>query len=410
MQNKTTIQINGRVYDAKTGTLLQGEVAHQVRQATATIQKNPKKQFVDGFVRHGQLPVKHNAGSVQRHHTATSNHAAATSSPQTTHRAPVQHKAHAPAIEAKAIHHKPHKSATLMRKAVKQPKPVVANVHKIQPKRSISSHTTDGEVAISARSRLAASPIKKLAHKAEQVHQSSAIQHFNSKTGAINEHAGRSPMPVSVKPMHVKQPSLAAVAHHLPNSDTNTPAPINLPPHNPSHAIIQKGLMAANSHEQHRLAYNKGTRRKLISAGAGTLAAIILAGYIAYINIPNIAMRVAASRAGFSAAMPENPAGYSLKGPIKYAPGRITFTLRSNSSDSAVAITETSSNWDSQSLLKNHVRPNANGNYEAVESSGRTLYLYGDSVVTWVHGGVWYEIEGNSQLGRDQLIKMASSM
>ncbi len=42
--------------------------------------------------------------------------------------------------------------------------------------------------------------------------------------------------------------------------------------------------------------------------------------------------------------------------------------------------------------------------------SGRTIYLYGDSNATWVSEGVWYEISGNSNLTTDQLIKIATSI
>lgn len=423
MQNKTTIQINGRIYDAKSGVLLRDEnsaphAPAAQHRTTPAIHHPPKKQFVDGFVRGTPLPGAPTPHALQRRTTAQTHPHGQSPAAQTahpTHAAPKHHIA----ADATSIHQKQHKSATLMRKAVKHPadtKP--AHTHTIQPKRGVPVQSIHGDVAVSARSRLAEKPREKLIVKAHEVPKSETISHFTpNKFGLSDEQL--QPLPVKLKTIPLKTPAPESLAHHshqietpahhnqstTVQTDTATPKPRN----HRTHAMLQRGLMAANSHEQHRLAYKKSTRRTLLSVGAGTLAAIILTGYIAYVNIPNIAMRVAASKAGFSASLPENPSGYAMKGPIKYAPGKITFSLRSNSSDNTVAITEQTSNWDSQTLLKNHVRPAASGEYEAVEASGRTLYMY-NKTVTWVHGGVWYQIDGNDQLGRDQMIKLATSM
>lgn len=428
MQNKTTVEINGRLYDAKTGALIQTDhqpTPHTQHPSQQAVQQ-PRKQFVDGFVRGAALPTAQTPLALRKKSSDSATSASHQSSQQASHHhdaaAQTSHHAHnAPhhAIDAHDVHQKQHKSATLMRKVVKNPIKHAAHQqasHLIQPKRGVPLKAIHSGPVESAKSRLAESPRTRFILKAQSSQQSHAISHFTQKDsdGSLDP---LKPIPVKLKTIDLKSPDPAALQHHEHHAAHHTAQnePQAAPTHevptrnHRTHAMLQRGLMAANSHEQHRIAFKKSTRSTLVSVGAGTLAALILTGYIAYVNLPNIAMKVAASKAGFSATLPDAPSGYAMKGAIKYAPGRITFNLQSNSNDNTIAITEQSSNWDSQSLLKNHVRPASSGDYEAIEASGRTLYLYGKSV-SWVHGGVWYQIDGNDQLGRDQLVKIATSM
>jgi hypothetical protein len=121
-------------------------------------------------------------------------------------------------------------------------------------------------------------------------------------------------------------------------------------------------------------------------------------------------MRVASTRAGFAAEMPGyKPAGFSFKGPIAYQAGRVSVTFKSNTDDRQFTLTQSSSNWNSDALLANYVASEKK-QYQTYLDKGRTLYIYDNSNASWVDNGIWYQIEGDSSLTTDQLIRIASSL
>ncbi len=151
-------------------------------------------------------------------------------------------------------------------------------------------------------------------------------------------------------------------------------------------------------------------KRPKTAAIAATVASIVVLGaYFTYLNIPNMALRVAASRAGLDANIPSyHPTGFAFSGPVSYAKGQLTLGFDSNSDDHSYTITERSSNWDSQSLLDNYVAQ-AHDQYLTFQERGLTIYVYDNNHASWVDGGVWYTIEGNALLNTEQVLKIAAS-
>ncbi len=140
------------------------------------------------------------------------------------------------------------------------------------------------------------------------------------------------------------------------------------------------------------------------------LAALLIAGFIAYQNMPNLAMRVAAARAGFPATMPSyQPAGFALDGAIQYYPGQITVNFKSDSDNRIFSVTQKPSKWTSETLLDRVVAIDSRP-YQTFQDKGKIIYIYDGSNATWVSGGIWYEIAGNSSLTSDQLLRIASSL
>lgn len=97
-----------------------------------------------------------------------------------------------------------------------------------------------------------------------------------------------------------------------------------------------------------------------------------------------------------------------MAGPIQYGEGAVTLSYQSNSDDRNFQIVQKSSDWNSQSLLENFVSDKEP--YQTFQDKGRTIYIYGKSSATWVSGGVWYQIEGESDLSSDQLLRIVSSL
>jgi len=149
---------------------------------------------------------------------------------------------------------------------------------------------------------------------------------------------------------------------------------------------------------------------RFVSIATASLALLLLGGYLTYLNLPNLSVRVAAAHAGINATYPEyRPDGYSLNGPVAYAPGEVTLSFRSNTnSTQAYTIKQRASSWDSQAVL-DYVSKAANNQPTTYSSHGLTIYTY-DTNAAWVNGGILYTINGNAPLSSDQIVRIADSL
>lgn len=150
-------------------------------------------------------------------------------------------------------------------------------------------------------------------------------------------------------------------------------------------------------------------KRPKLNIAAALTAILLLGGYLAYINMPNLSVRVASSRAGIPASFPEyHPDGYRFNGPVTYSPGEVELKFRSNTNDQTYTIKQQASNWDSQAVLDNHVTRQSS-NYLTYSEQGLTIFTFGNKAA-WVNGGVLYTIDGNAPLSSEQILKIAASM
>jgi hypothetical protein len=370
-KHQNVIEINGKKYDAVTGRPVEAK-----KEAVKPVHQTPlqpaKKTGValDGFVRRAAP-----AQPKQITQTVDKPHAAVT-----------------------AQHHKKkvQKSQTLMRQAVKKPQQVSSPQKQTAPTQpSITKATLQ--------------PSKERVQKATTVQKSKLVHRFGS-------HAYKSSVIKKVEPLEVKKP--ATLVH-------SQAPPIVTPSHQmnsrrTSEQLIDSALASATSHEQpeHKVFKKKRTtlsRRFGISpklAGISTfvLAGALLMGFYTIQHVPNLAMRVASSQAGFQASMPGyQPAGFSFQGPIQHQPGEVSISFRSNTDERSYTLTQRESNWNSDALLSEYVVA-GNKQYQTYLDRGRTLYIYDGSNATWVDNGVWYQIEGESAMTTDQLVRIASSL
>jgi hypothetical protein len=191
-------------------------------------------------------------------------------------------------------------------------------------------------------------------------------------------------------------------AHHAAAQTRQPVAPAQQPTD-----IFEAAIAHATSHEQPAPKLRR-KHSKLVNVLAGVGAFLILGGFITYLNIPNIEVHVASLQAGFHAQIPGyRPTGYALDGSI-HAKNN-TVAMRFTSGDSSYTVTQQPSNWDSQTLLDNYVAF-ADGSHKAIQSHGRTIYIYGGTNATWVNGGVRYDISGDASLTSDELVSLATSM
>lgn len=293
------------------------------------------------------------------------------------------------------VHKTAQRSQTLMRTGVKRP----AAPTKMTSSAALAKPEADIRPAQPPTASLTAHSDNQRISRAHKVQRSKLVRKF-SDFGA----AGPTPKLAA----QAATPSIAILPVR-PAPQLAARKPLRL-----KESLIEKGLQNATSHTEKHLvkpaARGRKKRSRLATYGAGALATLLLAGFIGYQNVPNIAMRYAAARSGIAAGLPSyQPAGFALNRRIQYNPGQITLNYSSNADDRAFTITQRESNWNSDTLKTTYVSTKSD-QVQTYEDKGRTIYLYGDNNATWVSSGVWYDINGDSQLNSDQLIRIATSM
>lgn len=194
--------------------------------------------------------------------------------------------------------------------------------------------------------------------------------------------------------------------------------PITSPAISPKDELIAKQLAATAASQPAPIAKkslkdrvaDKLKQGRNSSVIAASLAALLLIGYVTYLNIPRMALRVASGRAGFAAELPGYaPSGFRFSGPVAYSPGELTLQYSSNTDNRYYQVKERETPWDSQTLLDNYVAQETEL-YSTYQERGLTIYVFDGSTATWVNGGIWYTIDGASQLTSEQLLKIAASL
>lgn len=202
-------------------------------------------------------------------------------------------------------------------------------------------------------------------------------------------------------------------AHHTPAA-THHKAPAALSSRELKEKLISERLAAiqdTHSHKDHKAPKKSIFARapRVSSVIAGCFAIVLIGGYLTYINMPNLSMRVAAANAGVDASFPDyRPDGYRFDGPIAYNNGEVSLKFASNTNTSGYTINQKNSSWDSQAVLDNYVSKKAK-DYLTYSEQGLTIYTF-DGEAAWVNGGVFYTIEGDAPLSSDQVLRIAGSM
>lgn len=152
------------------------------------------------------------------------------------------------------------------------------------------------------------------------------------------------------------------------------------------------------------------TKRRAPALISAVVAILLFGGYLTYLNMPALSVRVAAAQAGINAAFPEyRPTGYSLNGPVTFSKGKVTMSFKSNGGSQSFAITQTKSSWNNDAVLDNYVTPRAGTTYIPYTERGLTVYTF-DNNAAWVNGGILYTIEGDAPLSSEQVRRIATSL
>lgn len=270
------------------------------------------------------------------------------------------------------IHSSTQRSQTLNRRVIK--KPVPKNSPTRKPGRSM-------DIARSAKvTRFAPHPIPKPPKP-------------TSKSADI----GPSSHPIVKKVEKARQQKQAAVSSEKPLTSKQIK----------NQAIAEAMSKPAAKHTKKKNGFLSKHPRFINIFSIG-LVLVLIAGYLTYINLPNLSVHFAALRAGIDATYPDyHPDGYSANGPATFSDGEVTINFRANTGDSEFKIKQTKSSWDS-SAVRDMVNQDSSGQFITTEQEGLTIYTY-DGNAAWVNGGILYTIEGDAPLSGEQIRKIATS-
>lgn len=185
-----------------------------------------------------------------------------------------------------------------------------------------------------------------------------------------------------------------------------------LQPLKPSQVIKNEAIEKAINTPQKAKQKQPLKRRfpRIFSVSSASLAVLLLAGYLTYLNMPTISIRIAAVQSGIDASYPDyRPSGYRLDGPIAYNDGKVSMRFASNAGPQSFIINEQRSSLNSSAVLEDYIEPKAGKEYGTHTQSGLTIYTYNNSAA-WVNGGILYTIEGDAPLSNDQVLRIATSL
>lgn len=358
MSQKQTVTINNREYDARTGLPVTSDHAHTSRSA-----------------------LRSNA-HVEQPTPATKNHSANVlrSTPK-----------------SQQIHQKTQKSQTLNRKFTKKP-----TGHAVQPLAKPSTPQ------IVSRQGARIDGIKRPTH-AKHVHtalantkKSPSLRPTQHTVATVTKPAQQPAETVQNHPALTRAHQLQAAKKATPQKELPAASVLK-------QAAINEAMANAPSHhaKQHK---HQSHKQRILGIVFGCFALVIFGGYLTYLNVPNLSVRVAAAQAGIDASYPGyQPDGYKLNGPVAFSDGEVQIKFAANTGDSNFTLNQSKSSWDSSALLENYVKEKSSDEYSTSQEKGITIYSYGGNAA-WVSGGILYTIDGDAPLSPDQIRKIATSV
>lgn len=380
MKANNTIHINGKLYDARTGELInkvkspavittpklsapkntesKSRASHRRPPQSAT--KKRGNGFVDGIAKNPKATT----------HSSNKSVAIKKNPPRTKSRA-----THSVAPVHRNLKH----SSTLNRSGVRAPQLTAPEA---------KDHN-------SAEKKTSKPPLKRL-ERAKSINKSEVISRF-SRPKDLSKNNNNSPE------VRLSMKNVANAAEKTRSAKTTG---------HQKHKLISESLSVDHSATKKIKSPNVKHSPKIFHFVSAGVAAVVLFGYVTYLNVPSVSMKVASSRAGFSATLPgQTPAGYKMQGPIAYSPGQVVINFGSNTDDRHFTIQQQPTSWDSEALKENYVAKQSSAEPLTYNDRGLTVYLYNGGDAAWIDAGKFYSIKAeNSQLDTNQILDLATSM
>lgn len=379
----SVIEINGNRYDAITGQLI-GAVK-KITQPS----KNHSTGVIDGFVR-GSSANAHPVVSPSANKTEPQEH----KKPARSAKARLRHT-------AQAVHRRAQKSQTLMRSSVSKPK----------------RDAQEAEIVKKTITPASASVSPARASRAKTIAKSSHISRFGL--------AGHGEQKKNhEQPQTIKAEAREREVQSASSSTAKNPAQFAQPKPNVMAGLTNSQLERLLDHALTRAGAHKKTSKKRddnsmwqrikimpkwATISASLAVVLVLGLFFAWQNIPQVSMKLAASRAGVQASVPGyTPPGFGFSGPITYSNGAVSIRyVAGGDSAKSYLITQQKSNLNSESLAESNVPANA----QVHEVNGTKVFISSDgSDATWVNQGIRYKVTDQAGLSSDQIMKIAESL
>lgn len=368
---KHPVMINGRLYDNVTGLPIDvpSAAAPAPQQPKAESRRHADHRGVTLTAVHASTRKK--ATTLSRRHVAQPSHVRASA----TAAAPVVIKRRSSPVAATA--HDAPQRATLGRTSTKQ-------------SASISKFATP----IAAKPAAPSSTPDKPAKTHPAVHRSRAKM--------PRRRAGRD-LTTAITPQTAMRAAKQPAGHTHIQQPRRQPSAKEL-----KHSAIHEALhREVATQKPHRIKKQRSGFSYWISVASAGFAVMLLGGYLTYLSMPNIAVRIAAIQSGVNASYPGyKPDGYALSGPISIKSGQVSMKFAYAGGDKTYTITQEKSNWDSNAV-KAYISQQGAPTTTSVD--GLTIFT-NDTKTLWVNGGILYQIDTKAPLSHDQIARIASSM
>lgn len=373
MNSKNFIELNGKRYDALTGSLLTDVRPPQAHAGKTARKAAPKT--VDGIFRTRTTSAatagrpSAPATAAKAHHTVT----VQTKTPQPA--SPGRHVRISAAKPNPAVRHKLQSSHTLMRTAVKKPAPGLKKQIHVQS---------------SLQRAVPAIIIPKTSAYGIEQHRLSRSKNI--------------PRSQQISRFAVPRPALAVSLSHVPVQPapkvTNEP-PVATPSPQPAHQpldMFEQAMLGATHFVDlaaRKAHFKKKTRRHIASMAAGAAALLVIVGFAAYQNTPGLQLKVAGFKAGVATAHTPDfrAAGFAYDG-VRSSFGRLTIGL--SQAGSNYELIQQNTNWSSDDMIQNISSIDASGepDYQTLQVGNTPVYRFSNTSATWIKDGTWYQLNG----------------
>lgn len=383
-KNPSIIEIDGKRYDAITGQLVGA-----VKRTATRIGKPSSGLAIDGFIK------KKSSGSVSK--TAKKvRKATKTTAPIPVSKEVPRMFSGSLKIAAKGVHRQAQRSSTLMRAVVNKPASIAATP--------------------TAKGRRVKADFKRISH-AKATPKNAKVSRFGRLASAA---ASKKIPSVSIGEVLPKRSTSSHTSGNVASTAVARPLPslITSVSHRHLERLLDQALTNADAHKQALRTQLKGNGfwqrvgriPRWLSISCLLLIVLLLGGFIAWQNVPSVALRVTSLKTHINASAPSyTPSGFKFAGLTNYHSGAITIQYKASSdAGRTFAITQEKSNLDSSSLIATEL---AASTPQSSQVNGKTVYIYGnDNDASWVDHGMKYFIDDHANLNADQILKIAGSL
>lgn len=312
-----------------------------------------------------------------------------------------------------ATHQTLQKSSTLNRRYVHRPTTLTT------PKKSLSIPISDtapknlsSKTTISSFSMAQAESLRRRQAIADQMNHQAALRRKKAtelKNQAISAALKNAPLP-NPTPSSKSTATIHLTTQPLP-STPHPSAPAPKPSDFTSTQSSTPNLSSTLDSSLAKAVKKTGRGKKFLMALTCSITCVAVLGYLLYLNLPDLSVKVAALRTGIEASYPTYlPRSFQL--------GSVSTTQENNvlidftgPDGKTFTLSEENSSWDSSTLLSNYVKPTWREDFVTIREQGITIYIY-QSNAAWVNGGILYKLNSNyaDTLTKRQITDLATSL